>query len=120
MAETAREELPLADYDHLPVPALRDRIRSLTADEVRQVLDYERAHADRAPVVTTLENRLEQLEQGAEPSPGGDQETRPDQPGPTRHGSPVSPDSAAEPIHPPPKGVAGQPGKPKGNRQVGD
>ncbi|WP_199433046.1 hypothetical protein [Qaidamihabitans albus] len=117
MTEPAREELPLADYDHLPVGSLRDRIRSLTAGEVRQLLDYERAHGDRAPVTTTLETRLEQLEQGAEPSPGGDQETRPEQSAPTRHGSPVSPASSAEPIHPPPKGVAGQPGKPKGDRQ---
>ena len=38
MSAPRRDELPLADYDHLPVPALRDRIRSLTTEELEQLL----------------------------------------------------------------------------------
>ncbi|WP_158894445.1 hypothetical protein [Amycolatopsis anabasis] len=115
MPPDERGELPRADYDHLPIPALRDRIRSLTADEVRQLLDYEGAHANRAPALTVLRARLNQLDEGATPSPG-DQDIRPEQPAPRRSGSPVTPATAAEPMHPPPHGVAGQPGKPKGDR----
>lgn len=111
-------DVPLADYDHLPIGPLRDRIRSLTDDEVRRLLDYEREHANRAPVISVLVSRLEQLEQGAEPS-GGDQDVRPEQPGPGRSGSPVTPATSPEPIHPPPHGHPGTPGKPKGDRTIG-
>jgi hypothetical protein len=69
-------ELPLRDYDHLPVPALGRRIRSLTADQVGELLDYERAHARRPAATQVMEARLAQLESGAGPG-GGTQPARP-------------------------------------------
>ncbi|QCW49803.1 hypothetical protein FE634_04150 [Nocardioides dongxiaopingii] len=65
------DELPLPDYDHLPVGSLGHRIRSLDADGVTALLDYERAHGDRLPVVQVLQHRLTELEDGA-PTSGGD------------------------------------------------
>ena len=43
MSAPKHSDLPLRDYDHLPVSAVGQRIRSLTADQVGQLLDYERA-----------------------------------------------------------------------------
>ncbi|GGS34619.1 hypothetical protein [Actinokineospora fastidiosa] len=115
MSDIDRRDLPLSDYDHLPAGALRDRVRSLTEGEVRQLLDYEQEHAARAPIITALSARLEELAAGATPS-SGTHETRPEQPPAPSAGSPVTPATSPEPIHPPPHGVPGSPGKPKGNR----
>ncbi len=68
---TTRSELPIPDYDHLPEGSLTHRIRTLDADGLRAVMDYERAHAARLHVLQVLEHRLDQLEEGAQPS-GGD------------------------------------------------
>ncbi|PXY19045.1 hypothetical protein [Prauserella muralis] len=119
MTAQDRENLPLADYDHLPVPALRDRIRSLSRDEIEQLREYERAHASRAPVLTAMDARIEQLEQGATPS-SGEHDVRPEQSPPTRHGSKgsqVNADSGGEPVHPPPHGVPAQPADPKADKR---
>jgi hypothetical protein len=43
--------LPLPDYDHLPVGSLQHRIRTLDADGVAALLDYEQAHGRRFNVV---------------------------------------------------------------------
>jgi hypothetical protein len=68
------DELPLADYDHMTLGSLRGRIRSLSVEELVQVRDYEKAHADRLPVVTLLDNRIAKLatDAAAAPSPGGE------------------------------------------------
>ena len=88
---TPRADLPIPDYDHLPDGSLAHRIRTLDEDGLRTVLEYERAHAGRRHVLQLLENRLEQLQAGAEPS-GGDPaaaqpEHAPAPTGPTQHGS---------------------------------
>lgn len=119
MNDSERGEMPLADYDHLPIGPLKDRVRSLSGEEVRRLLDYEREHANRTPVTSVLISRLEQLEDGAEPS-GGGHDARSEQPSPRRGGSPVTPATSPEPIHPPPHGHPGTPGKPKGDRTIGD
>ena len=71
------DELPLADYDHMTLGALRGRLRSLELPELVQVRAYEKAHADRLPVVTMLDNRIARLatDGAATPSPGGAQPT---------------------------------------------
>jgi hypothetical protein len=51
-------ELPIANWDGLTVAAIRQRTRSLTAGQVRQLLAYEHAHAARPAVLLNLENRL--------------------------------------------------------------
>lgn len=97
MAE--RSELPLVDYDHLPVNSLAHRIRSLSFAELGTLLDYERHHANRVPVIELLEARRDQLAGGASPS-GGDGAERPEQSADSRHGSPVGPETASEPHEP--------------------
>ena len=64
------DELPLPDYDHLPLGSLEGRIRSLDADGLTALLEYERAHGDRLPVTMLLERRLEAVKGGAELSGG--------------------------------------------------
>ena len=64
------DELPLPDFDHLPLGSLEGRIRSLDADGLTALLDYERAHGNRLPVTLLLERRLEAVEQGAALSGG--------------------------------------------------
>ncbi len=70
----AHDDLPLADYDHLTLGSLRGRLRSLDLPQLVQLRSYEKAHADRLPIMTMLDNRIAKL--AAEPttplSPGGD------------------------------------------------
>jgi hypothetical protein len=54
----AHDELPLDDYDHLTIGSLRARLPRLDAIALAQLVDYERVHANRLPVLTLLENRL--------------------------------------------------------------
>ncbi|MFI6937566.1 hypothetical protein [Streptomyces sp. NPDC050287] len=115
MADSGRTTLPLPDYDHLPIGGLESRVRSLTAAEVEELLAYERTHADRLPVTELLTARLEQLEAGAEPTPGDPGALRPEQ-GEHSGGSPVSPATSPQPFSPPPHGTPDQRGKPKGDR----
>ncbi|MFF9817263.1 hypothetical protein [Streptomyces sp. NPDC014006] len=115
MADPGRSTLPLPDYDHLPIGGLESRVRSLTAEEVEELLAYERTHADRLPITEVLTARLDQLRAGAEPSAGDPGALRPEQSeGST--GSPVSPATSPEPFSPPPHGTPDQRGKPKGDR----
>jgi len=52
---------PLPNYDGLTVPSLRARLRNLDIGQVRQVLEYERAHAARPEVITMFERRIAKL-----------------------------------------------------------
>lgn len=115
MADPARDTLPLPDYDHLPIGGLESRVRSLSADEVEELLAYERSHADRLPVTELLGSRLEQLREGAEPTSGDPGALRPES-GEGHGGSPVSPATSPQPFSPPPHGTPDQRGKPKGDR----
>jgi len=53
--------LPLANYDELSVPSLRARLRNLDINQVRQLAEYERAHAGRADVIASFERRIAKL-----------------------------------------------------------
>lgn len=55
------DQLPLPDYDHLTLGSLRGRMRSLDLPQLLQIRDYEKAHADRLPIVTMLDNRIAKL-----------------------------------------------------------
>jgi len=72
------DELPLPDYDHLPLGSLEGRIRSLDADGLTALLTYERAHGDRLPVTQLLERRLEAVRGGADLSDGSPLATTPE------------------------------------------
>jgi hypothetical protein len=56
--------LPLASYDSLTLPSIRARLRSLDADQLRELAAYERTHAERPDVLGMLERRIERLETG--------------------------------------------------------
>lgn len=56
------EELPVSNYDEATLGSLRARLRNLTASDLRTLLAYERAHYNRANVVTMFENRISKLE----------------------------------------------------------
>lgn len=112
-------DLPLRDYDHLPAAAVAQRIRSLTNQELSQLLDYEHAHADRPTVIQAMQARLAELRAGAEPT-GGRQQAGPDWPEPASAKPPPaqgSPATAAPPSFPPPHGTPDQPAKPKADKQ---
>lgn len=107
----AAQETPIPGYDELPLGALRHRVRSLTEDELRSLLEHEREHADRAPVVDLLQRRIRELEEGAQPSPGGDADTA-DTPQHSRSGSPAAaPRGPDEPGRPTEHGTRGNTGK---------
>jgi len=52
----------LPNYDELSIASLRARLRSLDVAQVRQLADYERAHAGRADVIAMFERRIVKLE----------------------------------------------------------
>lgn len=90
--------LPLPDYDHLTLGSLRGRMRSLDLPQLVQIRDYEKAHADRLPIMTMLDNRIAKLAHDPSaplsdapptaPVPAGDAT-------PSPNGSRVSPVTAA-------------------------
>lgn len=109
----SRDELPLPDYDHLPLGSLGQRIRTLDADGLSQLLAYEREHGNRLPVTQVMEVRLAELEGGAEPSGGSPLAEAPEKaPGP---GAPrrVDQTTAAPAINPPSHGVPTNPAQPR-------
>ncbi|GGZ96201.1 hypothetical protein ACFOOM_17635 [Streptomyces echinoruber] len=116
MADSGRSTLPLPDYDHLPLGGLESRIRSLTAEQVEELLAYERQHAHRLPVTELLQARLEELKAGAQPTSGDPGAVRPEQSHGGTGGSPVSPATSPQPFGPPPHGTPDQRGKPKADR----
>jgi hypothetical protein len=62
-AEPAAESgAPLPNYDTLTLASLRARLRNLSIEQVRALVVYERAHADRAEVIATFERRIAKLE----------------------------------------------------------
>jgi hypothetical protein len=60
-------DLPLADFDHMTTAQLRGRLRTLDAVGLVQLLDYERAHANRVGIIVMLENRLAKLHAAQDP-----------------------------------------------------
>lgn len=50
-----------ADYDQLTLPQLRGKLRGFSVADLEELLDYERAHAQRPEYVRMLSNRLERV-----------------------------------------------------------
>lgn len=109
----ARDELPLPDYDGLPLGAVESRVRALDADQLSVLLAYERAHGDRLPVTQVLERRLEQLRAGATPSEGDPTAVAPEASAGAPGGGRVSPDTQGPPINPPSQGNPTNPAQPR-------
>lgn len=101
------KDLPLPDYDHLPVGTLPTRITGLAEADVAQLVSYEKAHGNRLPVLQILEKRLQDLQGGAAPS-GPQVPTTPEMTG----GAPATsqPAAASGPaVNPPSHGVPTNP-----------
>lgn len=56
--------LPLPNYDDLSIASLRARLRNLSAEQLGQLIEYEKAHAARADVIAMFERRLAKLAEG--------------------------------------------------------
>jgi hypothetical protein len=108
-----RDTLPIPDYDHLPVGSLTHRIRSLDSGGLGQLIDYERAHGARVPVLQVLEARRDALERGAEPSGGDPLAAAGDVAPPAPGASAVSPQTAGPVLNPPSHGVPTNPAQPR-------
>jgi hypothetical protein len=109
---TKHDELPLPDYEHLPLETLKHRIRMLDANGVQKLLDYERAHGNRLPVVQVMETWLEELREGAPPSDGHPFELKPEAPPPPSGGPKVSEATAGPRVKPPMRGEPTKPATP--------
>jgi outer membrane biosynthesis protein TonB len=57
-------ELPLPNYDDLTIASLRARLRNLSADQLAQLVEYEKSHANRADVIQMFERRIAKLAEG--------------------------------------------------------
>jgi hypothetical protein len=110
---TEHDQLPLPDYDHLPVEGLTSRIRTLDAAGLETVLEYERAHANRLQVVTVMENRLAALRDGAQPSGGDPAAPAADDPAHAATTSTVSTATSGPPVNPPSHGDPNNPAQPR-------
>jgi hypothetical protein len=106
-------DLPLPDYDHLPVGSLTSRIRTLGAEDLTTLLDYERAHANRMQVVTVMESRLTGLKNGAQPSGGDPAAPVPEAPPAAAGGSKASEATSGPPMNPPSQGDPTNPAQPR-------
>ena len=63
-AAAPASEPPIPNYDELSVASLRARLRGLSAARVRELLEYEKAHAKRPEVMAMYERRAAKLEAG--------------------------------------------------------
>lgn len=61
----------LSQYDNIPIGHLPARIAPLTAEQLEQLMQYEREHGNRLPVLQVLENRLAALREGTNIDTGG-------------------------------------------------
>lgn len=110
---TSRDQLLLPDYDHLPLGSLAARVRSLDAEQLAQVVAYEREHASRTPVLQILEVRLDELRGGAEPSDGSPLAPVPEAAPPPAGTSSASPATAGPVVNPPSHGDPTNPAQPR-------
>jgi hypothetical protein len=108
-------DLPLPDYDGLPVGAIESRIRTLDEAGVGALLDYEQAHANRVQVAQVLERRLSSLREGAaEPSGGSPSALAPETPASAgERPEQAAPETEGPPQNPPSHGVPTNPAQPR-------
>jgi hypothetical protein len=109
----SHDELPLPDYDHLPLGSVQHRIRTLDTDQLQSVRAYELEHGNRAPVLTVIDARLDDLRSGAEPSAGSPDAAQPESAPPAVGGSTVSPETSGPPMNPPSHGTPINPAQPR-------
>ena len=108
-----RTDLPLPDYDHLPVGSLTSRIRTLDVDDLQTLLTYESSHANRIQVVQAMNHRLADLKAGAQPSAGDPAAAQPEHAPAAAGGSQVSQATSGPPVNPPSHGDPTNPAQPR-------
>lgn len=113
MSDDVRRELPLPDYDHLPMGSLSSRIRSLGADDLAALADYERAHGNRVPVLQVLESRMAEVRSGAEPTDGSPDALRPEAAPAAAGDTAASPATSGPAMNPPSHGDPTNPAQPR-------
>ena len=109
------DQLPLPDYDHLTLGSLRGRMRSLDVPQLVQLRDYEKAHANRLPIVTMLDNRIAKLATDLTAPLSG---SKPTDPVPAKarggkRGSKVDASTSGPKQNPPSQGVPTNPAQPR-------
>jgi len=60
----AAAALPLANYDELTIASLRARLRNLSAEQLTELIGYEKEHANREDVISMFERRITKLNLG--------------------------------------------------------
>lgn len=110
---TEHDQLPIPDYDQLPVGGLTSRIRTLDTQGLQTLLDYERGHANRIQVVQIMEHRLSALKSGAQPSGGDPATAAADDPQHGAGGSKVSEATTGPAMNPPSQGDPTNPAQPR-------
>jgi hypothetical protein len=111
--QSSRGDLPLPDYDHLPLGSLTSRIRSLDAGQLSALVDYERAHGNRLPVVQALESRIDAVRAGADLSSGSPEALRPEAAPPPAGDTAASPATTGPAMNPPSHGDPTNPAQPR-------
>ncbi|WP_309116822.1 lipid droplet-associated protein [Saccharothrix sp.] len=66
-ALAAEPPAALPNYDELTLPQLRARLRTLSADDLRQLLEHERTHAGRPEFTGMLARRIANLDAPSNP-----------------------------------------------------
>ncbi|MBF0689080.1 MAG: hypothetical protein IR158_15105 [Cellulomonas sp.] len=111
--DIAREDLPLPDFDHLPLGTLKQRVRSLEADDVAVLREYEETRANRLPVLVVLDQWLTELADGAAPSGGDPASPAPELAPPPEGPVTASPQTQGPPQNPPSHGDPTNPAQPR-------
>lgn len=62
--EEAAAPTALPGYAELTIPQLRAKLRTLTVEDLRELLAWEQAHENRPPFVTMLGNRITTVTEG--------------------------------------------------------
>lgn len=106
-------DLPIPDFDHLQVGDLATRIRSLDADQVGELIQYELQHAARVPVLQVLGVRRDQLAAGAPQTDGDPAAFDPLAPPAPSSVPEVGPATAGPKINPPSQGDPTNPAQPR-------
>ncbi|SDQ88722.1 hypothetical protein SAMN02800687_2969 [Curtobacterium sp. UNCCL20] len=105
-------ELPLPDFDHIPLGNLAEHVVPLDRDQLGVLVDHETAHGNRLPVLEVLRHRIAALDDGAEPT-GSVPDQLPEVSGATPAPAEVSPATAGPKINPPSQGVPTNPAQPR-------
>lgn len=64
--------MPLPNYDELSIASLRARLRNMDVAQLRQLAEYESAHAGRADVIAMFERRIAKLQAETSPQERGE------------------------------------------------